>query len=164
MNVQVRRRAADGMPGAEPQGDAPYFVDTLDLYAARSRGSFVRQAAVELGLGEEALKRELGSVFLQLEGLQDELMRQAREAQQASRAPRAPVLSAEQEAQALELLRAPDLMARVVEDLHALGVVGEDTNLMAAYRASRGPARPGAGAAAAPSARGGPPRRGFRAR
>ena len=140
VNVQVRRRAGgdrpDGMPGAEPQGDAPYFVDTLDLYAARSRGSFVRQAAVELGLGEEALKRELGSVFLKLEGLQDELMRQAREAQQASRAPKAPVLSAAQEAQALDLLRAPDLMARVVEDLHALGVVGEDTNLMAAYLAA----------------------------
>ena len=139
VNVQVRRRAAGDTPGDEP-GDAaasaPYFVDTLDLYAARSRGSFVRQAAVELGLGEEALKRELGSVFLKLEGLQDELMRQAREAQQASRAPKAPVLSAAQEAQALELLRAPDLMARVVEDLHALGVVGEDTNLMAAYLAA----------------------------
>jgi len=139
VNVQVRRRAAGDTPGDEP-GDAaasaPYFVDTLDLYAARSRGSFVRQAAVELGLGEEALKRELGSVFLRLEGLQDELMRQAREAQQARSTPKAPVLSAEQEAQALELLRAPDLMARVVNDLHALGVVGEDTNLMAAYLAA----------------------------
>ena len=132
VNVQVRRRAE----GAEPQGDAPYFVDTLDLYAARSRGSFVRQAAVELGLGEEALKRELGAVLLRLEGLQDELMLQARQAQQATRAPKAPPLSAEQEAQALELLRAPDLMARVVDDLHALGVVGEDTNLMAAYLAA----------------------------
>ena len=109
VNVQVRRRAGGGDAPDDAAGNAPYFVDTLDLYAARSRGSFVRQAAVELGLGEEALKRELGGVFLRLEGLQDELMSQAREAQQASRAPKVPVLSAEQEAQALDLLRAPEL-------------------------------------------------------
>ena len=131
VNVQVRRRAGEVRPG-----DAPYFVDTLDLYAARSRGAFVRQAAVELGLGEEALKRELGAVLLRLEGLQDALMQQARQAREAQQAPKAPPLSAEQEAQALELLRAPDLMARVVDDLHALGVVGEHTNLLAAYLAA----------------------------
>ena len=136
VNVQVRRRAESSDVPGDAAASAPYFVDTLDLYAARSRGSFVRQAAVELGLGEEALKRELGAVLLRLEGLQDELMLQARQAQQATRAPKAPPLSAEQEAQALDLLRAPDLMARVVDDLHALGVVGEDTNLMAAYLAA----------------------------
>jgi post-segregation antitoxin (ccd killing protein) len=48
----------------------------------------------------------------------------------------APVLSAEEEAKALELLRAPNLMQRIVADLHALGVVGEDMNLMAAYLAA----------------------------
>ena len=120
VNVQVR------------QGEAGYFVDTLDLYAARSRASFLRAASIELGLGEDVLKRELGAVLLKLEGLQDELMAQARRPS----APAAPILSAEEEDKALQLLRAPDLMARIVADLHQLGVVGEDMNLMAAYLAA----------------------------
>lgn len=120
VNVQVRR------------SDAGYFVDTLDLFAARSRQSFVRTASVELGLGEDALKRDLGAVLLKLEALQDELMTQASKPAASA----TPILSADQEAQALELLRAPDLMTRIVTDLHALGVVGEHTNLMAAYLAA----------------------------
>jgi DNA primase len=120
VNVQVRT------------GQGGYFVDTLDLYAARSRASFLRAASIELGLGEDVLKRELGAVLLKLEGLQDELMAQARK----PATPAAPILSAEEESQALALLRAPDLMARIVADLHALGVVGEDMNLMAAYLAA----------------------------
>jgi post-segregation antitoxin (ccd killing protein) len=73
-------------------------------------------------------------VLLKLEALQDALITQARE--RTSTAPRAPVLSVDEEAQALELLRAPDLVGRVVSDLHALGVVGEDLNLLAAYLAA----------------------------
>ena len=120
VNVQVRT------------GQGGYFVDTLDLYAARSRASFLRAASIELGLGEDVLKRELGAVLLKLEGLQDELMAQARR----PTTPTAPVLSADEEDKALQLLRAPDLMARIVADLHQLGVVGEDMNLMAAYLAA----------------------------
>lgn len=120
VNVQVRA------------GEGGYFVDTLDLYAARSRASFLRQASIELGLGEDVVKRGLGAVLLKLEGLQDELMAQARR----PTTPAAPILSADEEDQALALLRSPDLMQRIVSDLHALGVVGEDMNLMAAYLAA----------------------------
>ena len=120
VNVQVRR------------SDAGYFVDTLDLFAARSRQSFVRAASIELGLGEDAVKQGLGAVLLKLEALQDELMAQAGK----PAATAAPILSADQQAQALDLLRAPDLLTHIVTDLHALGVVGENTNLMAAYLAA----------------------------
>jgi post-segregation antitoxin (ccd killing protein) len=111
-------------------------VDTLDLYAARSRAAFLRAAGGELGLSEDAIKRELGAVLLKLEMLQDVLLTQARGAQAGTAGPKAPVLSADEQAQALELLRSPDLVHRVVADLHALGVVGEDLNLLAAYLAA----------------------------
>jgi DNA primase len=123
VNVQVRRTGADV---------AGYFVDTLDLFAARSRQSFVRAASIELGLGDDALKRDLGAVLLKLETLQDELMTQASKPAASA----TPILSADEQAQALDLLRAPDLIERIVSDLHALGVVGEHTNLMAAYLAA----------------------------
>ena len=134
VNVQARRKSEPGAPEDSTLG--AYFVDTLDLYAARSRGAFVRQASIELGLSEDVLKRELGAVLLELETAQDALISIARERQAAGERPKAPVLSLADEREALELLRAPDLMGRVVDDLHAMGVVGEDVNLSAAYLAA----------------------------
>lgn len=134
VNLQVRRAGA-AEPGAGAHADvaAGYHMDTLDLYAARARGAFVRQAAIELGLGEEGVKRELGAVLLQLETLQDDWLA----AQRGERGAGAvPVLSADDEAQALALLRDPALTARIVTDLQSLGVVGEETNLLAAYLAA----------------------------
>ncbi len=123
VNVQVRRVDGDGAGG--------YHVDTLDLYQAKARAVFLRQAGAELGLPDEALKRDLGALLLKLEMLQDEALR-------ASQAPKstAPVLSAGEEREALALLRAPDLAARIVADLQACGVVGEATNLLAGYLAA----------------------------
>lgn len=132
MKVNVQARRKPNTADQEEAASLPYFVDTLDLYAARSRSAFVRQATVELGLSEEAMKRELGAVLLKLEALQDELLTQANERKGA----KAPVLSVDEEAQALDLLRSPDLAGRIVADLHALGVVGEDLNLLAAYLAA----------------------------
>ncbi|WP_399678716.1 CHC2 zinc finger domain-containing protein [Xenophilus sp.] len=133
VNLLVRRVGA-AEPGADAHaGDAAgYHMDTLDLYAARARGAFVRQAAIELGLGEEGVKRELGAVLLKLETLQDQWLA----AQRGERAGAVPVLSADDETQALALLRDPHLPARIVADLQSLGVVGEETNLLAAYLAA----------------------------
>ena len=134
VNVQARRKPEPGAAADSTLG--AYFVDTLDLYAARSRAAFQRAASIELGMSEDALKRELGAVLLKLEALQDALITQARGAQAGAAGSKAPVLSADEEAQALELLRSPDLVERVVADLHSLGVVGEDLNLLAAYLAA----------------------------
>ena len=49
-----------------------FFVDALDLYSARHRNSYVEQAAQELGLDADVVKRDLGHVLLHLEARQDE--------------------------------------------------------------------------------------------
>lgn len=120
VNVQVRHEA-----------EGSYHVDTLDLYQAKARAVFLRQASAELGQPEDALKRDLGALLLKLEMLQDEALR-------AAQAPKstAPVLTADEEREALALLRSPDLAARIVADLQACGVVGEATNLLAGYLAA----------------------------
>ena len=46
-------------------------VDTLDLYAARMRRMFLKEAAAELYVEEAALKQDLGRVLLELELRQD---------------------------------------------------------------------------------------------
>ena len=43
------------------RGDALH-VDTLDLYAAKARSGFIRQAAIELGLKDDVVKADLGKV------------------------------------------------------------------------------------------------------
>jgi len=122
VNVQVRR--------VEGDGTGAYHVDTLDLYAAKARAVFLRQASAELTLPEEDLKRDLGHLLLKLEMLQDSVLREAKAPSPV------PSMSAEAEAQALGLLRAPNLGERIVADLQACGVVGEATNLLAGYLAA----------------------------
>jgi len=113
-------------------GEGGFHVDTLDLYAARARGAFVQQAASELGMGEGVLKTDLGRVLLKLEGLQDEAITQALAPKETA----VPSMTEAEQMQALALLKAPDLMARIVADFDACGVVGEATNKLVGYLAA----------------------------
>ena len=117
INLMVRR------------GEA-FHVDGLDLLSAKARGAFVAEAASELGLPTDAIKRDIGQVLLALEGVQEELLRDG--APQAS----GPVIGAREEAEALAWLRAPDLLARIAQDIAACGVVGEAENALCTYLAA----------------------------
>ena len=65
--------------GTTPHGESAFHVDTLDLYVARQRSVFTKQAAEELGLKEEVIRRDLGRVLMKLEELQDEQIKKALE-------------------------------------------------------------------------------------
>ena len=108
-----------------------FHVDTLDLYAARQRAVFIKQAAVEMAVKEEVVKRDLGRVLLKLEELQDEQIREALKPKQ----PEIIVDEREREA-ALELLKQPRLLDRILRDFERCGVVGEETNKLAGYIAA----------------------------
>jgi hypothetical protein len=112
------------------KGDT-FHVDTLDLYSARQRTVYIKQAAAEMAVKEDVVKRDLGRVLLKLEELQDEQIKQALEPKQAS----ASMNAAEREA-AMELLKDPELLDRVLEDFARCGVVGEETNKLAGYIAA----------------------------
>jgi len=102
------------------------FADVVDIMSARSRGGYARTAAAELGLAEGDLKRSLGKVLLALENRQV-----APEPENA-----APEMSDAEREAALELLRDECLAGRIASDMAACGVVGESTNLTAAYLAA----------------------------
>jgi DNA primase len=97
--------------GHTPRGESAFHVDMLDLYSARQRGVFTKQASEELVIKEEVVRRDLGRVLLKLEELQDEQIKQAL-------APKEEVvtISDEDRADAMELLRDPRLLERIVED------------------------------------------------
>jgi DNA primase len=107
---------------------AGFHVDTLDLYSARQRAAFVKQASEELSLKEDVLKRDLGRVLLKLEELQQEAVKEPVKAEVA--------MSDEQRAEALSLLRDPHLLDRILEDFHKCGIVGEETNTLVGYLAA----------------------------
>jgi DNA primase len=52
-----------------------FHVDTLDLYAAKQRASYIAQAATETGCDARLLKNDLGRVLLAFEQLQDDTIR-----------------------------------------------------------------------------------------
>ena len=114
--------------GTTPRGESAFHVDTLDLYSARQRGVFMKQAAEELGVKEEVIRRDLGRVLMKLEEMQDEQIKQALAPKE-----KAFTMTEEERAEALALLRSPNLLERIVEDFARCGVVGEETNKLVGY-------------------------------
>jgi DNA primase len=108
-----------------------FHVDTLDLYQAKARAAFTKQAGMELGESEDVLKHDLGRVLLKLEAVQTEQLTAA-----LTKEDKAPKLSDSEHADALALLKSPDLLDRIVADFTACGVVGEATNTLVGYIAA----------------------------
>ena len=112
--------------------DAAFHVDTLDLYSAKQRAGFIEQAAAELGVPAATVKAELGQVLLELETL-----RRAADPPAAAPEPSpAEAMAAEEREAALDLLRAPDLLDRILADFESCGLVGEATNKLIGYLAA----------------------------
>ena len=109
-----------------------FHVDNIDLYSAKARASYIAQAAIELKLGDELLKADLGRLLLKCEALQDEAIQQAL----TPKAPAAVAISEADTRAAMALLQSPDLLTRIVADFDACGIVGEATNKLTGYLAA----------------------------
>ena len=110
---------------------ARLYLDTLDLYAARQRAGFVKQAAEELELAPEVLKGDLATLLLTCEQRQDQLIRAA-----LTPKPTTVELTDTERTAALELLTDPRLLDRIVADVARCGLVGETTNTLVGYLAA----------------------------
>ncbi len=105
-------------------------LDSIDLMRSAARAAFIKATAVELHCQEETIKKDLGLVLLHL----DDLRNRQIEAAKATRAP-VPQMPPDEARDALELLRDPNLIGRIVRDLEHCGMVGEAFNKLAAYLA-----------------------------
>lgn len=108
-------RAVGSTPGR-------FHLDALDLYSARDRQAFVREAALLFGEDPSLVEADLGRLIPLAE---DHLARR----------PGSATVEVGEEAreEALELLRDPKLLDRIVEDFEKLGLVGEESNKLAGY-------------------------------
>jgi DNA primase len=116
---------------AHPRRGEVFHVDSLDLYSARARGVFARQAGEELGVAEELVARDLGRVLLTCEEHAERAVRDA----QAPREPEVQLSESERE-RALALLKNPELVERIVADFERVGMVGEQSNCLIGYLAA----------------------------
>jgi len=116
--------------GTNARGETRLHVDTLDLYAARLRAIFAKQAAKELGHKEESIERELSTLVLKLEDLQHEWIEKTLKPQEEKIE-----MTTEEKSAALEFLRDPQLLERILADFERCGVVGEETNKLVSYLA-----------------------------
>jgi DNA primase catalytic core len=107
-------------------------VDTLDLYQAKARQVFARQAAVELVCEDSVIQRDLGKLLLKCEELQDQRLRAALSPKEAGPAQMAQA----DEAAALAFLKSPDLIERITADFERCGLVGEPVNALVGYLAA----------------------------
>jgi hypothetical protein len=104
-------------------------LDTLDLYKARSRASFIKATASELYVDADVIKRDMGTMLLQLESLQLDRIEAATQTHK-------PVeLTAAEKRSAMKLLKDPKLIDRILEDLDVCGLAGEETNKLVCYLA-----------------------------
>jgi DNA primase len=105
--------------------DEAFHVDTIDLYASRSRSEFAKRASKALAVDVDAIEAALLALVVEAE----------KKAEQKAATPEAsaPVISESERAEALSFLRRTDLLDQVARDLDALGFVGEETNKRLLY-------------------------------
>jgi len=108
-----------------------FHVDTLDLLTDRQRAAYIKRAAEELAINEDIIRKDVGQVLLALEKLQAAEIRKTLETKNPE-----VEISEEERAAALDLLRDPKLLDRILEDFERCGIVGEETNKLVGYLAA----------------------------
>jgi DNA primase catalytic core len=103
-----------------------FHVDTIDLYSSRSRTEFGRRVAKLLAYEAQWVEEHLLTLLAEAEKTQDQ------DPPEASASAR-PAMTEAERAEALELLKRPDLLEQVARDVDALGFVGEEVNKRLLY-------------------------------
>lgn len=120
LKVVLTARKEGGASGSQ-------HVDHLDLYGAKARKMFAGVAAARLGIEAQKIEGDLLALVEALEKLQSTTAREAASAQAL------PAMSEAERAEALALLRSPELLQRIAADLELAGYVGEARNKQLAY-------------------------------
>ncbi len=127
VNIMATREGID-FEGTPLSG---FHADTFDLYIARFRQLFERQASQELGLKDDVVKRDMKALLGRLEAIQVEAVRRAHEPKV-----KAPILTEQETAEAVEFWKSPNLLDRIISDITKCGLVGETVNKLVTYIAA----------------------------
>jgi DNA primase len=110
---------------ADVASNLPFELSTIDLYSSRSRVWFAKLCADLFGAAEELVKEDIGRILTLVENYTPK----AKETK-----PNEP--NEQERAEALRLLKNPDMFAQILADLETIGVTGEATNKLVGYLAA----------------------------
>jgi len=105
-----------------------FHVDTLDLYASRSRAEFTKRVAKTLSIEADGVERDLLALLVEAEQTTPDADTPTLE---PSTTP--PAMTDAERTEALAFLQRRDLLDQVARDIDALGFVGEATNTRLLY-------------------------------
>ena len=99
-----------------------FHLDALDLYSSRERTTFVREASLLFGEDSTLIEADLGRVISMAE-------------EHLARTPGSDTVEVGEEArrEAMEMLRDPNLLDRILKDFEGVGLVGEKLSKLAGY-------------------------------
>lgn len=106
------------------KGEA-FHVDTIDLYASRSRSEYAKRAAKALGVPADGIESALLALVVEGE--------KAAETPASENDASTPAMSEAERCEALGFLQCSDLLDQAARDIDALGFVGEETNKRLLY-------------------------------
>jgi hypothetical protein len=129
--VRGRMQVNVKVSGNNVRGEFCYHGDTFDMESFQRRTAFIKQAAQELAVKEETMHSEVGRLWAMLQDQQRERIKKA-----LAPPEEAATMTAEEQTAAMELLRDPRLLDRVLEDFERCGAVGEETNKKVSYLAA----------------------------
>jgi hypothetical protein len=101
-----------------------FFIDTVDFYLSRSRQKFITEAARLLKESIETIEADVNRIIVQLE---------SHASQPAQAEEKKPLMTAEEQAEAMRMLRSPGLIDEIQRDLGKLGLIGEEQNRLLLY-------------------------------
>jgi len=107
-------------------GGTTFHIDTIDLYIGRSRSGFVNRVAQLFKVAQEVIESDLCTIINKLEKV-----RETKDLTQEQ--DKGYHMTQDEEDEAIEFLKSPDLLNQVVQHLDILGYVGEDTNKKIGY-------------------------------
>ena len=119
--VTIKVKRVNGSPGL--------FLDTVDLYSARSRSLFARSVAETFGAKDSQISAELLSIIEPLDKYKEE---SGNDTEAATK----PAMTDEEKQAALSFLTAPDIFDCILNDFETVGITGEETNKLVGYIAA----------------------------
>jgi len=106
--------------------DKAFHIDTMDLYVARSRKAFAREAGLLYGKEPEIIENDLNRMIERLEDYVD-----GKEANN-----KVIVMTEVEQKEALSFLKSKQLIEQILSDVSVLGCAGERTNKLMGYLAA----------------------------
>lgn len=106
-----------------------YHIDSLDLYQSKARRTFANSLSKLFNLEPEVIEKDMLYLINEVESYQAKLLAEEKDPKK----PEVPVMTKEEEKEAIQFLKNPKLMVKIMEDYEAIGHVGENNRKLLAY-------------------------------